>query len=49
MTALAQQFHDFLSRMMDTVEDSLVFMGGLWKLFEKIVKETFKGKFYWKL
>jgi phospholipid/cholesterol/gamma-HCH transport system permease protein len=49
MNTLTQKFQDVLNAFFTQAEETFVFIGGLWKLFEKIIKETFKGKFYWKL
>lgn len=49
MSSLIKQFSDYSLGMFKTAEDTFVFIGGVWKLIEKIVKETFYGKFYWKL
>lgn len=49
MKTLTQKIQDVTYGFITSAEDTFVFIGGLWKLFEKIVKETFKGKFYWKL
>ncbi len=49
MTSLIKQFQDYSFGLLKTTEQSLVFVGGIWKLIENIFKDTFKGKFYWKL
>lgn len=49
MTTLIKQFQDYSLGLLATAEEYFVFIGGLWNLFMKIIKDTFKGKFYWKL
>lgn len=49
MNAVAEKIQDVSQGFIKTIEDALVFAGGMWKLTEKIVVETFRGKFYWKL
>jgi phospholipid/cholesterol/gamma-HCH transport system permease protein len=49
MTALAEKLHDMSFSIFRSIEKGLIFLGGMWKLFERILIETFKGKFYWKL
>jgi phospholipid/cholesterol/gamma-HCH transport system permease protein len=46
---MAQKLQDVTTRFLDSAEEFLVFMGGMWKLIEKIFKETTSGKIYWKL
>ncbi len=49
MSTLIKQFQDYSYGLLKTAEDTLVFIGDVWKLIEKIIVETFNGKFYWKL
>lgn len=49
MSTRLRQFQEFSLGFISGAENFFVFVGGVWKLIEKIIKETFKGKFYWKL
>jgi phospholipid/cholesterol/gamma-HCH transport system permease protein len=44
-----QEWRDFTFSIVKTTESTFIFIGGMWNLFEKIVLETFRGKFYGKL
>lgn len=49
MNTLNKRFQEFSFSFAKSAEQSFVFVGGIWQLSGKIIKETIQGKFYWKL
>ncbi len=49
MTLLNQKLQDMSFHFQQTIEEILIFIGGIGHLTRKILKEILHGKFYWKL
>jgi phospholipid/cholesterol/gamma-HCH transport system permease protein len=49
MTLFIEKLQTLVENLIDSIEQGLIFLGGLWRLYQRILADTFKGRFYWKL